>query len=133
MHCVEYHAVMIDILWDLRQEWRINEAQDRADGAARQADNAKMENRYLRRSVERLALANMAMWELVCQRLGLTDEQLMRKMEEIDLRDGVRDGRITEGATVRPCLNCGRKQSARQERCMYCGHTNDGHTPFVLR
>ena len=57
--------------------------------------------------------------EVAREHSGLTDEQLLAKVSEIDLRDGVADGKIRGGAE--PCKKCGRTLSKRHMSCMYCG------------
>ena len=44
--------------------------------------------RSLEASVDHLALACQAMWELLRGQVGVTEEQLLAKMKEVDLRDG---------------------------------------------
>lgn len=81
----------------------------------------ELEMRQLRARIESLMLANVAMWELIAPRAKLSLEQLGAKMEEIDLRDGTKDGKIT---TAQICAKCGRRLSARHRRCLYCGDPN---------
>ncbi|MFZ0013543.1 MAG: hypothetical protein WAL25_05440, partial [Acidimicrobiia bacterium] len=50
---------------------------------------------------------------------GLTTEQLMAKLEELDARDGVTDGRMTSMPT--PCVSCGSKVPADLTKCQFCG------------
>jgi DNA-directed RNA polymerase subunit RPC12/RpoP len=73
----------------------------------------------LRERVARLALMNQALWELLRDRFHVTDDDLAAVAQEIDLRDGVADGRMTETA-VR-CPQCGRVSNSRHGKCLYCG------------
>ena len=74
----------------------------------------------MRGSIDKLTLACQAMWELLRERHDdLTDQMLLDKMREIDLRDGVADGRITTGSVT--CPSCDRMTSARTGKCQYCG------------
>jgi len=75
--------------------------------------------RELQHQVERLSLLNQALWELVRERLGMSDDDLERLAHEIDLRDGVADGKIT--ATPVRCPSCNRVNSSRHPKCIYCG------------
>ena len=124
---------MFDLLWDLHQQRRINDAEGRADDAARQAGDAGRELADLRRSVERLALANAALWELLRDRLKLGDQELLDKMQDIDLRNGRQDGRVTPVGESPMCGRCNRRLSPRHERCMYCGAPNGLFQPFTVR
>jgi lipopolysaccharide biosynthesis regulator YciM len=80
---------------------------------------AQREVRDLRYHLARLTLMNQAMWELIRERLKLTDEILNQKAQEVDLRDGVQDGIITHGPLR--CPKCGRVSNAKHWRCLYCG------------
>ncbi|HEO71588.1 MAG TPA: hypothetical protein ENN80_10015 [Candidatus Hydrogenedentes bacterium] len=73
----------------------------------------------LEHHMARLSLLNQALWELIRERAHLTDADLEEKAREIDLRDGVEDGKIT-GTPVR-CPSCGRVSNSKHYRCMYCG------------
>ncbi len=59
------------------------------------------------------------MWELLQQHGNVTDQQLVAKIQEIDLRDGVLDGKMSKPAAK--CSACGRVNNATRNRCMYCG------------
>lgn len=54
----------------------------------------------LRADVERLALLVHSLGELCVERGVLTRDQLKARMFEIDLRDGVQDGRLGRGAEL---------------------------------
>jgi len=65
-----------------------------------------------------MALVMRAMWELLVERVGLTEDDLIRKVEEIDRRDGVVDGRAAQTTIV--CPNCKRVNTRNRELCLYC-------------
>ncbi len=69
--------------------------------------------------LDRLSLICMAMWTLVQAETNLTEEDLLQRVREIDLMDGVADGRITRQVTR--CGRCDRPMSSRHTRCIYCG------------
>ncbi len=69
--------------------------------------------------LDRLSLICMAMWTLVQAETDLTEEDLLQRVREIDLMDGVADGRITRQVTR--CGRCDRPMSSRHTRCIYCG------------
>ena len=75
--------------------------------------------RELDHQVRRLTLLNQALWELLQSRLQLDDEDLRRVVQEIDLRDGVADGCVTE--VPLKCPTCGRISNSRHWKCLYCG------------
>lgn len=66
-----------------------------------------------------MALASQAMWELVRARLEISEEELLAKMNEIDLRDGTKDDRMSTRPTS--CPKCKRTSSTKNTRCIYCG------------
>jgi len=120
---------MFDLLWDLHQERRIGEAQESAGQAARKATDFQERVRFLEERVDRVVLLNMALWSLLRERARLSDQDLMARMEQIDLQDGVADGKVTRtGPTT--CPQCSRTFSPRHRRCLYCGHEAAAQTPF---
>lgn len=76
---------------------------------------------------ERLKLVTMAMWELIRDHTGLTESDLKRYVEKIDLIDGKRDGRITRFDELTTCPACSRKVLMSSLVCAYCG------TPLPLK
>lgn len=86
---------------------------------ANQTFNLQSEVRDLRFQVARMMLLNQALWELLRDRLQLKDADLERLAKEIDLRDGVEDGQVTNGPLQ--CPRCGRISNSRHWKCLYCG------------
>lgn len=89
-----------------------SQAQTRAAGLA---DDVKQ----LSRQVERLTLVSQALWELLRETGAFQEEQLLARMEEIDLRDGEADGKIRP--TRLTCPKCNRVNNSKRGSCMYCG------------
>jgi wobble nucleotide-excising tRNase len=100
-----------------------------ARAASGRADRAAKEARALEKRIERLSLINRAMWELLRDATGATDDELKAKINEIDERDGVPDGKITP--TRRECEHCGRPVAAQARHCVYCGKTCEPDDPFA--
>ena len=73
----------------------------------------------LEKKVETLVLLNQALLELLCERTGLSEAEVVAKITEVDLRDGVRDGKIGGGKTK--CQNCDRPYNHEFNKCLYCG------------
>ena len=119
---------MLDILFDLYQQRRINEVESTAQESGRKATDFQERVRQLEDSVARLALVNAAMWSLLKGHTGLTDAALAARVREIDLRDGVEDGKFTP--TVNRCAHCGRTMATRHRRCIYCGGERLASSPF---
>lgn len=108
------------LIWDLWQQKQIGEAGAAAKNAARSAARASRDAEHIERRVERLALACQAMWELLSERTGVTEDELVAHMEEIDIRDGALDGKMR--SQVMTCPTCKRRTNSRRTICMYCTH-----------
>ncbi len=76
--------------------------------------------RYLEDRVDRLSLICMAMWSLMRDKTGVSEEELLERVKLLDLMDGQEDGKATR--TVSQCTRCDRPMNARHKKCMYCGH-----------
>jgi hypothetical protein len=111
---------MSNIFWHMRQNSEIRKAQNTADYAASKIDNISVSRDNTKQELEELTLACQAMWELLRDHIGFTDDHLKAKIHEIDARDGTIDGKI--GAELIDCLHCGQKASTTKPRCVYCGH-----------
>lgn len=68
---------------------------------------------------DRLLLVNVALWELLQEHVGLTEKMLSKKIEEVDMRDGIKDGKISK--QIMTCENCTRILSNSHRKCIYCG------------
>lgn len=92
------------------------------DKSARaQARKAKAESLYLEHQMERLLMITEALWELLKEQHGYADEELITRVQNIDLRDGVLDGKVAAKSKVDTCSSCKRKLSHRHTICIYCG------------
>lgn len=91
----------------------------RSTSAAQANVGVQQELRDLGHQVQRLSLLNQALWELLSEKYGLQEDELAAKIKEVDLRDGVADGRMTE--TAMQCPKCGRVSNSKHYKCLYCG------------
>jgi hypothetical protein len=107
------------MLWDLMQQRQIGKANQAAAQAASSASRVQSDVANLEQVVESLMLTCQAMWELLREQSNLTDEALMRRIQEVDLRDGARDGRMAARAST--CSACSRPNNSRHTHCVYCG------------
>ena len=78
--------------------------------------------------LERALLVCEAMWTFVREKLGVTDLELLQRVNDLDLSDGQLDGKVRKGAVA--CPQCGRTIARRLPKCMYCGQAIM-HDPFV--
>jgi hypothetical protein len=93
---------------------------DAAADAARSARESGASARQAARDLARLELIAEAMWELVKEKTGLIDEDLLAKIAELDLTDGTADGRKRDAGPIQ-CPKCSRPNSRRHDFCIYCG------------
>jgi hypothetical protein len=76
----------------------------------------------LRDEIERLLIINEALWSFIRDQHGLSDEDLIKKIAEIDLKDGKLDGRVApEAKDLDKCPQCGRPVGKKRQTCLYCG------------
>ena len=67
-----------------------------------------------------LELACSGLWELLKERHGYTDEELVAAIQGVDARDGNTDGKI--GRAAKTCPSCNRKLLTRDSpKCSWCG------------
>lgn len=99
-----------------------NSARAAVNRSESKASKAEWEARALNDRLDKLSLICAAMWELLRQKTDLTEEDLMAKVQELDLADGVADGKVTK-SKIQNCPGCNRVMSPRHKRCMYCGET----------
>lgn len=66
-----------------------------------------------------VSLACQAMWEILRERTGISEADLLAKMKEVDMRDGTQDGRMSP--VIIKCPACGKPANSKTTRCMYCG------------
>ena len=93
-----------------------------ARNAARESSKASDK---ARRNLEQLYMVVHAMWELLSERVGLTDADLEAKIQEIDLRDGRLDGQDATETTTQTCQKCSRPVAPGQHHCPWCGEPMD--------
>jgi len=73
----------------------------------------------LQAQLDRLNLLQLAAIELIIERLGVTEDQFLAKVEAIDSRDGRPNGRLTLAPAA--CPRCQRLNHAQRMACVYCG------------
>ncbi|AIE86867.1 hypothetical protein [Fimbriimonas ginsengisoli] len=74
----------------------------------------------LEHRVEHLELACAGLWELLKNKLGCTEEELVAAIQSVDARDGVMDGRA--GPENGVCPTCNRRLLTRRSpNCTWCG------------
>ncbi len=116
----------MSFIWNLIQQSQIGRSRAEASTAKTDALHAQQSASDVRHEMgsrlDRLALVCQAMWELLRETQGVTEEMLIRKVSEIDLRDGKLDGKLVKN--IRKCSDCGRVMNSRHTKCIYCGAEN---------
>lgn len=110
------------MFWELHQQQKIHEAREqaaRAETKAHAAAQAVERLHAAERQIDRALLIQTALLELVRAHLGISEEHVLAKIEEVDLRDGKRDGRML--SPPKPCPQCARRNHAMRIACLYCG------------
>lgn len=77
------------------------------------------ENAKLIDIINNLLIKNQTMWELVKDKTGLTDEDFLNKLKDIDMRDGSLNGKIS--VSLLNCNKCGKINNSTRDNCIYCG------------
>jgi hypothetical protein len=103
-------------------------AEVKADRTAIHAEHVGRRLAELESRVDRLSLVNLALWTLLQERVGLTEDELMAKVQELDLRDGKLDGRMQSAITE--CPECSRPLSQRHRKCLYCDYKLEADDAF---
>ena len=113
---------MSDIFFDYRPPY------PGTDPNAGAADRAAAKAESVDQRLDRALLTMEAIWTLLRDRHQLRDDDLARRIVELDESDGFLDGKVRR--QPKTCPHCKRTISGRFPRCLYCGEavTTD---PFV--
>jgi hypothetical protein len=78
----------------------------------------------IHKAVDKLIIITQALWEIIAESHGLSEEYIAAKVREIDMRDGAIDGRVKR--PIRVCASCGKVLPLDRDACIYCGAQNKG-------
>ena len=98
-------------------------AHGKSSRAERKAGDAVARIRMLETNLAKSLMISEALWELPRDRTKLTEKHLYDKLYQIDMRDGVLDGKNQR--SIAECPDYKRKVSPRHPACIYCGHVID--------
>ncbi len=85
---------LYDEVWLLEQKQRREAPKGPSAAGLTDVDRLEMQ-------VEKLRLVSRALCEILIESTGITEEQLLSRIDEIDMRDGSRDGQMR--ATAGTC------------------------------
>jgi len=80
------------------------------------ADNRELAR--LREKVDSLSLICRAMWSMLRDKYGLSEQELMERLRQI------------KEADAPACPSCGRIMNRNYNRCLYCGHEGENTSVF---
>lgn len=93
-----------------------------ANSAKAAARSAQSDVQMMAGEIERLLMITEALWSFLKKEHGYSDEDLIKKVAEIDLQDGKLDGRVKrEPAEIQTCPTCERAVGRKRPICLYCG------------
>lgn len=90
-------------------------------------DSTATELEELRARLDRMALFTEALWQILTQRVGIEEAELLEAVRALDLSDGKLDGKVKPTAVT--CPSCERVIAKRRHQCIYCG-TEIARAPF---
>ena len=91
-----------------------------ADQAQRTVDRTEQQLVRVQADIERLLLITEGLWNILKAEHGYDDEELLRRVLEVDLKDGTIDGKVA-AQTPGDCPDCARPLSRDRRYCLYCG------------
>lgn len=123
---------MIDFIdiFDVYQHSKITGIGALQADTARRLTNTGDKLRDLEQRYERMALVTNALWQLLKAHTALTDADLRKYIEKVDLADGVRDGKVTSGKGAIDCPHCSRRVLKSASVCAWCGGKIASDDPF---
>ena len=91
--------------------------------AKHEAQAANQRVKVLEANLAKTLMICETLWELLRDEHGWSEDTLHKKLYEVDMRDGVLDGKNQRKAVE--CPDCGHTVSSRHPACIYCGRVID--------
>jgi len=91
--------------------------------AKREAQAASQKVKILEANLAKTLMICETLWELLRDEHGWSEDTLHKKLYEVDMRDGVLNGKNQRKAVE--CPDCGHTVSSRHPACIYCGRVID--------
>ena len=123
---------MIDFIdiFDVYQHGKITGVGALQADTDRRLTNTGDRLRDLEQRYERMALVTNPLWQLLKAHTGLTDSELKKCIEKVDLADGVRDGKMARSKGAVDCPHCSRRVLKSASVCAWCGGKVASGDPF---
>jgi hypothetical protein len=103
--------------------YAVSNGEAQAASAKSKAMSLARDVKVLRANLAKSMMITEALWEILRDEHGMTDEKLHKKIYEIDMRDGILDSQNQRKAEK--CPECDRMVSSRHPACLYCGTVMD--------
>lgn len=100
---------------------RANRAQAAGERASKSAAEVRRKTESVQFDVEKLFMITQALWLMVKDQHGYSDDDLIQCIQNIDLQDGKLDGKVAKSPVRPDCPHCGRKLMGKRPVCLYCG------------
>lgn len=123
---------MVDFIdiFDVYQQGKITGLGSLQADTDRRVTNTGDKLRELEQRYERMSLVTNALWQLLKAHTGLTDADLKKYVEKVDLSDGVRDGKVARSKGAMDCPKCSRRVLKSATVCAWCGEKLTSGDPF---
>src|SRR6476660_2719754 len=99
---------MLDLIWDLWQQQRIGELERQQQDAGGKVADAHERVRAVDDTVAKLMTTTAAMWSIVKEKTGATDEELLARVRKMEGEEG-----RAQAGQATACPQCGRMIPAR--------------------
>jgi ethanolamine ammonia-lyase large subunit len=109
----------MSIWWEIYQFNKIIDVQKTANEAKYDAGIAKSIAEAFQHRIDKMAIIMHSMWSLIEENTNLTEEDLRKRVIEIDMTDGKLDGKVRKKPIK--CKKCGSGISYKFKKCMICG------------
>ena len=113
----------------LISQFHIDNLRSDMQGQATTVDSLQRDLTQTQRELNKTMLAVEALVELLVERDALTRDEILTRMQEIDMRDGKLDGKVTPVAIA--CPSCHRPINPKLVKCYYCGTERPPGTSVV--
>lgn len=109
----------MSMFWGMYHGSSVRAAAADAQSARRAASDARTQAGEVEARCDRALLVCEALWTIMRDKLGVPEDELVNRVNEIDLSDGQLDGKVRRSALE--CSKCGRTVARRFQKCIYCG------------
>ena len=100
--------------------WASNYAMTTATQAENAAREARINVEVLKHDIDRVLLISEALWTLMKQQHGYTDDTLVGLMQDLERQKSATGSTAVKDPPI-GCPACGRLNTATRSFCMYCG------------